>query len=291
VTSVSAPPTDLDLRLVRYFTVVAEHGNFHRAASALHLAQPSLSRQIHRLEQLLGVRLFDRTAQGSRLTEAGAAFLPHAEQLLRGAELAASAARAAAVADTITIGYAGGLIVTPAVRELRRRHPDAEVHTLHLGWSEVHPALLAHRVDAAIAREPFPTDQLRVKALYQEPRVLLVPREHRFAGKESVTLADFAHEPLVRYPDPAYDAFWRIDPRPDGHTPPDGPLVEAHEDKLEAVAGGRALAIAPAGSRTISHRRDITAVPIADIEPCSVVLATRARERNPLVAAFIDQLA
>lgn len=56
---------------MRYFTVVAEHLNFGRAAAELHLAQPSLSRQIQRLEHRLGVRLLDRTPQGSRLTEAG----------------------------------------------------------------------------------------------------------------------------------------------------------------------------------------------------------------------------
>src|ERR1700723_1079823 len=77
------PPPDLDLRLVRYFTVVAEHRHFGRAAAALHLAQPSLSRQIQRLEQQLGARLLDRTPQGSQLTEAGEVFLPQAKALLR----------------------------------------------------------------------------------------------------------------------------------------------------------------------------------------------------------------
>jgi DNA-binding transcriptional LysR family regulator len=70
---------DLERRLVRYFTAVAEHLNFGRAAAELHLAQPSLSRQIQRLEERLGVRLLDRTPQGSRLTEAGKAFLPKAQ--------------------------------------------------------------------------------------------------------------------------------------------------------------------------------------------------------------------
>src|SRR5918998_4086153 len=97
---------DLDLRLVRYFTVVAEYLHFARAAEELRVAQPSLSRQIQRLENTLGVRLLERTTQGSRLTAAGAAFLPHAQQLLHGAQQAVLAARSAAPEHTITIGYA-----------------------------------------------------------------------------------------------------------------------------------------------------------------------------------------
>ncbi|MFE9865038.1 LysR substrate-binding domain-containing protein [Streptomyces sp. NPDC005506] len=284
-------PVDLDLRLVRYFTVVAEHGNFHRAAAALHVAQPSLSRQIQRLEDRLGVRLLDRTSRGSTLTEAGRVFLPQAEALLRCAESAAAQARAVAVPGAVTIGYAGGLIVTPAVRELRRRCPDAEVRTLHLDWNDVHPALLDHRVDVVIAREPFPSGQLRVAVLYQEPRVLLVPKTHRLAGKESITLDDFADEPLVRYADATYDAFWSIEPRPDGRPAPDGPLVEAHEDKLEAIAGGRALALAPANSAIGGNstlRRDLTAIPVDGIEPCNVAIATRGGESSGLVTAFFE---
>lgn len=144
------PPVDLDLRLVRYFTVVADHRHFGRAAAALHIAQPSLSRQIRRLEQQLRARLLDRTPQGSRLTEAGEVFLPHAKALLRSAAQASARTRAAAQPSRITIGYTANLIVTPAVRELRRRHPDADVHTLHLPWNEQRAALLDHRVDATV---------------------------------------------------------------------------------------------------------------------------------------------
>jgi len=288
VPSVPASPVDFDLRLVRYFTVVAEYGNFHRAADALHLAQPSLSRQIQRLEQRLGVRLLDRTTQGSRLTEAGQAFLPQAEALLRSAEVAAATARAAAVPGAVTIGYAGGFLITDVVRELRDTHPDAEVHTRHLDWTEIRPALLDHRVDVVVAREPFPTGQLRVTLLYEEPRVLLVPQAHRLAGQESVTLEDFADEPLIRYADEVYDAFWRIIPRPEGRPAPEGPLVDSHVDKLEAVAGGSALAVAPAGSGNSVLRHDVAAVPIEGIELCRVVIVTRARERGRLVVAFRD---
>jgi DNA-binding transcriptional LysR family regulator len=280
------PPADLDLRLVRCFIVLAEHCHFGRAAEALHLTQSSLSRQIDRLEHQVGARLLDRGPRGSRLTEAGEVFLPLATAVLRSSAQAATRARAAAQPSRITIGYIANVIITPAVRELRHRHPDADVHTLHLDRTRPHAALLEHRVDAVVARLPFPTDQLHVTVLYDEPRALLVPIDHRLAGKESITLDDIADEPLPRAADPAWDAFWRIDPRPGGRPAPDGPLVDAIEDKLELVAGGQAVAIIPLPAGSTGLRPDLTTIPLEGVEPCHVVLATRADDRSRLVAAF-----
>ncbi|MTD55509.1 LysR family transcriptional regulator, partial [Amycolatopsis pithecellobii] len=212
----STADVDLDLRLVRYFTVVAEHLNFARAAAALHVAQPSLSRQIQRLEDTLGVRLLERTTQGSRLTAAGAAFFPRAQSLLQTANQAARAARAAAPSRTITIGYVEDLVITPAVRDLRRNHPDAHVRTRHLNWDEA-DALADGRVDALVTRTPLPIpgDGLDVTIVYDEARVLLVPATHRLAGKESVRPDDFAGEPFVACTGmaAAWTEFWRLAPR------------------------------------------------------------------------------
>ncbi|MFF7985215.1 LysR family transcriptional regulator [Streptomyces sp. NPDC007901] len=280
-----APDLDLDLRIVRYFTVVAEQRHFGRAAGALHITQPSLSRQIQRLEQVLGARLFDRTPQGARLTEAGEVFLPRAKGLLRAAGEAAAVTRAAAEPSRITVGYINGIFVTPAVRDLRRRFPDAEVRTLHLDWGEPREALLAGRVDAVVTRLPLRTDGLRVTVLYDEPRVLVVPLDHRLAGKESVTLDDFADEPLPRGQDPLWNAFWRVDPRPDGSPAPGGPLIDAAEDKFEHVAAGQAVAIVPRVPG-MSLRPDLTAVPLHGIEPSHVVLATRAGDNSRLLASL-----
>ena len=165
----SPSPADLDLRLVRYFTVVAEHRHFGRAAADLLIAQPSLSRQVRSLEQQLGARLLDRTPHGTQLTEAGEVFLPRAKALLRSAAQAAAATRAAAEPSRITIGFISSLIVTPAVRELRNQHPDAEVHALHLPWNEPREALLDHRADAVVTRLPLRTEGLHVTILYDDP--------------------------------------------------------------------------------------------------------------------------
>ena len=81
--------------------------------------------------------------------------------------------------------------------------------------------------------------RLRVTILYDEPRVLLVPRDRRLAGKESVTLDDIAGEPMPRLADSMRNAYWRVDPRPDGTPAPGGPFVNALEDKLEVIAAGR----------------------------------------------------
>ncbi|HYQ69304.1 LysR family transcriptional regulator [Actinophytocola sp.] len=278
--------SDLDLRLVRYFTVVAEHRHFGRAAVALRVAQPSLSRQIRSLEQRLGARLLDRTPQGTRLTEAGEVFLPLAKALLRSADEAQARTKAAARPTRITIGYMGNLFVTSAVRELRHRHPDADVRVLHMDWNEPREALLEHRVDAAVTRMPLATDGLDVTVLYDEPRALLVPLDHRLAGKEYVTLDDIADEPVPRVLDPAWNAFWRVDPRPDGRPAPDGPLVEDLQDKLEYIAAGQAVAIVSAGLQATAIRPELTTVPLEGVEPAHVVLATRAGDRNRLVADF-----
>jgi len=286
MTDSASQEVDLDLRLVGYFVAVADHRHFGRAAAALRVAQPSLSRQIQRLEQQLGARLFDRTPQSTRLTEAGEVFLPRAKALLRSATQATAQVRGAAQPSRITVGYTTSMIVTPALRALRRKHPDADVQALHLDWNQPRDALLDHRVDAVVAALPFSTDQLHVTILYDEPRVVLVPLGHRLAGRQSVTIDDIADEPIPKFRDcdPAWNDFWRIDPRPDGRGAPEGPLFETLEDGLELIAAGQAVAITTGFHERL--RPDITTVPLEGVEPGRVVVASRAGDRSRLVAAF-----
>ncbi|MFI8456700.1 LysR family transcriptional regulator [Kitasatospora sp. NPDC085464] len=279
---------DVDLRLVRYFTVVAEYGNFGRAATKLHVAQPALSRQIQRLEAQLGVRLFDRSPQGSSLTDAGQAYLPRARTLLQEAEHAADAARAAGRPPGITVGYAEGLVITACVQELRRRHPDGRVRTRHLDWRDT-DALAEGRLDALVAYGPlpFPTDGFRVTRLHEEPRVLVMPAGHHLADGKPVSLRALSDEDLVACV--STPVLWST-PRPVGDRPAPPPPAndDSYEDKLELVATGHCVAIFPAGDRRAAAREDLAVVPVVDIDPCEVVLVARADDPNPLLGSLED---
>lgn len=278
-------PIDLDLRVVRYFVAVAQRGHFGRAAAALHITQPSLSRQIRGLERQLGAPLLHRTSQGSHLTDAGRTFLTHAESLLAMAARAAAHTRAAAAPTRITIGYTTNLAVGTAVRELRRRRPDAEVAVRHLEWNGAHPALLGYLVDIAVSRLPIPRDGVDVTVLYEEPRALLVSRRHRLAARDAVVLEDLEGEVMPRVSDPVWDSYWRIDPRP-GWTAPDGPTLDDAAEMFDFIARGKAVLIVPADSRVPDLEPELTTVPLQGVTPSEVALIRREGESSALLTEF-----
>ncbi|GHE74308.1 LysR family transcriptional regulator [Streptomyces longispororuber] len=269
---------DLDLRLVRYFTVVAAHQHFGRAAADLRVAQPALSRQIQRLERYLGTRLLDRTPQGTRLTPAGQTFLPRAQALLQAARQAELAVREHAGTERLTIGYVEDLVITAVVRELRHRHPAAEIATRHLSCRDV-GALSDGRVDALVARAPLPfaADHVSTTPLYEEPRMLVVPRGHRWADRASVTADELAGEEAA--PCAFETADWASYRILGAGVPP----IESYEDKLELVAGGRAIAVLPVGDRRSSLRTDLVTLPIEGAPPSQVVLVSRKGDANPMI--------
>lgn len=269
---------DLELRLVRYFTVVAAHQHFGRAAADLHVAQPALSRQIQRLEKYLGTRLLDRTAQGARLTPAGQTFLPRARTLLQAARQAELAVREQARSERITIGYVEDLVITAAVRELRHRHPDAGIATRHLRCRDV-GSLSDKRVDALIARTPLPlaAGNVSTTPLYEEPRMLVVPRGHPWANRALVTAEELAGE------EAAPCAFETSDWTSYRILGVGVPPIESYEDKLELVASGRAIAVLPVGDRRSSLRPDLVTVPIEGAPPSQVVLVSRKGDPNPMI--------
>ncbi|WP_426503818.1 LysR family transcriptional regulator [Dactylosporangium sp. McL0621] len=175
---------DLDLRKLRYFVAVAEHLHFGRAARALHVAQPMLSRQIRVFEQELHAELFVRDRHGVALTPAGAELLEAGRPLLAGAAAARRrVATAARGAGAFTVAFMPGLVVTGAVRALEEAHPGLVVGVVRTYWDEQSEVLRDGRADVSYVRLPVATDGLRLEPLAAEPRVVVLPAGHPLAGR------------------------------------------------------------------------------------------------------------
>ena len=272
--------TDVDLRKLRYFVSVAGRLNFGRAAEELHIAQPVLSRQIRALETDLGAKLFDRDSHGVRLTAAGEQLLADAGPLLAAAD--ATRRRVAAAAGgprSLTVGFRSGIVVTPAVQLFAAEYPDVAVQVLKVEWDDQAEVLLDGRADIVFARRPIEERGLRVKPLFTEPRMAVLPINHRLAGKESITEDDVVGEPIIWHPN------GNMLPTRRRHTPANL-LVRSVEEKLEHVAAGRGISLLPRSAPVYYSRPDITYVLVSDLPPDEVCLATAATTQSPLVTAF-----
>jgi len=278
---------DLDLRPVRAFVATANIGHVGRAADQLGMAQPSLSRMLDRLERSLGVELFERCGRGIALSNAGRVFLNHAIGVLEHADVAVAAVRATDDAVPLRVGFAAGVYLTPALLAFNRAFPATLATVRHLDWRDQRRALTEWVVDVAAIRMPIDTTGLVLTPLYDEERVVALPLTHRLAGRAGVHLAEIASLPVCRHADaPTWDAFWRIDPRPDGSRAPDGPIVDGIEEKLEQVALGNAIAILPVSAAASYLRPDVATPTLIDVEPARVALASRAGEQRASVEAF-----
>ncbi len=206
---------DLDLRKLRYFVAVADQLHFGRAADELHIAQPALSRQIRALEQDLGASLFIRDRHGVELTDAGRQLLADAGPLLASTQAVRRRVSAAAGGKRrLMVGFRAGVAVTPAARAFEDRHPDVVVDVQRIEGDDQAAMLLDGRIDVGYVRLPIDEAGLRLTPLYTEPRVAVLPVGHRFAGKEEVTEADLAGEPLVWHGDPSTQPTKRRSPMP-----------------------------------------------------------------------------
>jgi DNA-binding transcriptional LysR family regulator len=278
---------DLDLRKVRYFAAVAEHLNFGRAAEALHIAQPVLSRQIRALEDELKVQLLERDNRSTRLTPAGEALLENARTLLPAADAAQRRVRDAAAGQrTLTVGFMPGLIVTAAAREISRRHPGLSVEVLRTDWTNQTDVIRDGRVDIGYLRLPADARGLAVEPLLSEPRVVVLPADHRLAGKESVTVADLAGEHLLQDPDAVPE--WRdIAVELRGRQPRAAiPPLRTVEEKLEHVAAGHGIVVLPLSTATFYTRPDIRPVPVRDVAPNQVCLAWDSSRPSALIREY-----
>ncbi len=143
----------MELRQLRYFIKVAEHGSMGRAAADLGVVTSALSQQISRLEGELAARLLTRTATGVTPTDAGIAFLRQAQLALRHADSAAHAARQARLTGHVSVGMAAttaSVLAMPFLRAMRERYPDVRVHLVEALSGHLSSMLNSRRLDLAV---------------------------------------------------------------------------------------------------------------------------------------------
>jgi DNA-binding transcriptional LysR family regulator len=192
-----------ELNQLRCFVAVAEELHFGRAAIRLHMTQPPLSRQVHLLEQRLGVKLLDRTSRSVRMTSAGRSFLADARQILRLAESASLAVRRAARGESgsVTIGFtaASGYGVMPGmIAQCRARVPDVEVNLREMVTIEQIHALASGSLDLALLRPHASLEEFRSIRIITEPLVAALPKSSLRRGR-TISLGDFDGAPFVMY--------------------------------------------------------------------------------------------
>src|SRR3954468_7230569 len=242
----------MELRHLRYFVAVAEELHFRRAAERLHIAQPAVSEQVRKLEEELGVRLFDRTQRSVALTDAGAALLPEAYRVLRQAEAARVAARSASDRPRLRIGYVPTALRASIPRTLRRlvaATPNLQTTIEPGSGLELVDAGRADELDVAVVSLPVPTAGVRVTPLSEQRAVAVFPVGHEHAVKPHVALEGIAPERILVLPRdadrPLYDAVLGACCAA-GISPTLIEMPDGHVDRiLLAVASGAGMAMLP----------------------------------------------
>jgi DNA-binding transcriptional LysR family regulator len=191
----------MTLQQLVYFLAAAEHGSFSAAAESLHMAQPSLSEQIRRLEAELGVQLFIR-GRRLELTEAGRLLRPQAERTLASAQEAAESVREVRtlMGGTVTFGTFGNApyyLLSDLVQDFRTRHPDVRVRLIGQNSSEVADAVRDGGIEAGLIVLPIDDRGLDVRAAMEDEILYMSVDPERV--REPMTIERLADAPLILY--------------------------------------------------------------------------------------------
>lgn len=192
----------MELHQLRYYLAVARTRNFSRAAEQCHVAQPSLSQQIIKLEDELGERLFERTKREVSLTPAGELFRRHAEQVLDGVEQARDCVRE--VGDVLRGRVLLGSLPTIApyylperLRKFTADYPDVEIVVHEDTTDRLVRAVLSKEIDAAVLSLPVERAGLVAEEFFDEDLLVALPADHPLAGRRALALDDLEKESFI----------------------------------------------------------------------------------------------
>ncbi|MGE0503420.1 MAG: LysR family transcriptional regulator [Rhizobiaceae bacterium] len=286
----------MDIGQLNYVIAAAENESFRRAACALRVQQSSVSRAICRLEDELGVSLFERRSTGARLTNAGRRLLCEVRPALEQLEMARKTAAAAGRADigTVRVGILTSLVggfLHDLVHSYTQRHPRVRLDIREGSREEHVGALQQRRLDIAFLSGTAPVPDCETAPLWRERVHIALPRQHRLAGCEWLDWSDVRRERFV---------ITRTAPGPEVHDyiirraadysnyPKVTAIAVAQETLLNLVSLGQGVAIV-LESRAAAKPPGLVFLPLidpADIVPFSAVWSPR--NDNPALRRFIS---
>lgn len=187
----------MELRHLRYFAAVAEELNFTRAAAKLHLAQPSLTRQIHNLEEEIGVRLLNRSKSQVALTEEGRSFLVDARRILVMASESVLAVQRLSRGESgqLNIGYLSNFdfaLLPETLGAFRQAFPHIALNLFDMSPAEQYRAIETRKIDLGFVGLPPPAaaGYLQWESIARHRTVAVLPATHPLARKRLVRLAE-----------------------------------------------------------------------------------------------------
>lgn len=299
----SADTAAMELRHVRAFLAVSDELHFGRAATRLHLAQPTLSEHLRALERSVGAELVHRGPRGVGLTDAGRAFEPAARRAIAELATATDAARdvATGAAGTVRIGFnypAGARVLPPTLRLLRERHPRLRLDMSERRSGPQLDALTDGLLDVAfVFGEPDgfePPDGLVARRVLRTRLAAVVATHHPLAGRATVTFAELAQHPCL---------LFDRDRSPASHDVLTGAAARAGHrlTVLDEVDDSTATAVVVQSGAAVGFASEVRAadyagglcgVALTDPEPRLDVYAVWVRgSGSPVLARFLECLA
>ncbi|MFT4112888.1 LysR family transcriptional regulator [Silvibacterium sp.] len=288
----------MELRHLRYFTVVAETGGFGRAARMLHVAQSAISEQIRDLERELGVSLFNRENRRVRLTHEGEQFLEDARTVLDAANRAVTNMQRSQRGELgkLTVGFfVGGMgpFFSSIIREFRRVYPGIQVSLVEMAPGMQYQALQAGSIDVSFTRAlpAIHASQLRSEPLRNEPFYAVLLRTHPLARKKTISIRELSEETFVlndrRYSPAVFDKVITLCTEA-GFSPKIGATGSVSSGVIALVEAGEGVAILPQGSRILSSS-DIVWIPLSDKDAViDMVLAWSPKLEQPALRSFLE---
>ena len=283
---------------LRAFVTVAELRSFAAAAKALHLSQPALSRRISHLEELLGVRLFDRTTRSVLVTALGLRFLEQVRGLVDDLDRSVLSLRDAAEleAGDVTIACVFSAVhhfLPPVIRTFGERHPRVLVRLVEAGADDVLASVKHGEADFAINYIGMQDPEIEFTPFLKEPYVLACPLGHPLAKRRSVKWAELADYPHARVSHASRNRLF-IDQALAELPPLPRPIVEVRHVStlLGIVEMGMGVAVVPQLTLPLAPAQ-VVGVKLEDpaISRTMAIVRRSGRSLSPAAAAFAALLA